>query len=92
MEFDDLSNRVIGCAIEVHRHLGPGLFESAYEQCLAHEERRENPGHSRSPTVDLYEIGGDKDWPADEIQRNKTKRGHQTFRTLISFVLYCPSW
>ena len=37
MEFDDLSNRVIGCAIEVHRHLGPGLLESAYEQCLAHE-------------------------------------------------------
>jgi GxxExxY protein len=28
---------VIGCAIEVHRHLGPGLLESAYEQCLAHE-------------------------------------------------------
>ena len=27
---------MIGCAIEVHRHLGPGLLESAYEQCLAH--------------------------------------------------------
>lgn len=37
MEFDALSNRVIGCAIEVHRHLGPRLLESAYEQCLAHE-------------------------------------------------------
>ncbi len=42
MEFDDLSNRVIGCAIEVHRHLGPGLLESAYEQCLAHELSRHN--------------------------------------------------
>ena len=42
MEFDDLSNRVIGCAIEVHRHLGPGLLESAYEQCLAHELCRNN--------------------------------------------------
>ena len=40
MEFDDLSNRVIGCAIEVHRSLGPGLLESAYEQCLAHELTR----------------------------------------------------
>ena len=40
MEFDDLSNRVIGCAIEVHRELGPGLLESTYEQCLAHELRR----------------------------------------------------
>jgi len=37
MEFDELSNRVIGYAIEVHRHLGPGLLESTYEQCLAHE-------------------------------------------------------
>ena len=37
MEFDELSNRVIGCAIKVHRQLGPGLLESTYEQCLAHE-------------------------------------------------------
>jgi len=37
MEFTDLSNRVLGCAIEVHRNVGPGLLESAYEQCLAHE-------------------------------------------------------
>ena len=42
MEFDDLSSRVIGCAIEVHRHLGPGLLESAYEQCLAHALSRNN--------------------------------------------------
>ena len=37
MEFDELSNQLIGCAIEVHKALGPGLLESAYEQCLAHE-------------------------------------------------------
>jgi len=37
MEFDNLTNRIIGCAIEVHRILGPGLLESSYEQCLAHE-------------------------------------------------------
>lgn len=40
MQFDDLSKRVIGCAIEVHRFLGPGLLESAYEQCLAYELNR----------------------------------------------------
>jgi len=34
---EDLSYAVIGCAIEVHRLLGPGLLESAYEQCLAYE-------------------------------------------------------
>lgn len=37
MEFSDLSNKIIGCAIEVHRALGPGLLESTYEQCLAQE-------------------------------------------------------
>ena len=37
MKFSLLSNRVIGSAIKVHRVLGPGLLESAYEQCLAHE-------------------------------------------------------
>ncbi len=31
MEFSDLSERVIGCAIEVHKALGPGLLESTYE-------------------------------------------------------------
>ena len=37
MEFDTLSKNVIGCAIEVHRQLGPGLLESTYRQCLACE-------------------------------------------------------
>jgi GxxExxY protein len=42
MNEDELSHEIIGAAIEVHRHLGPGLLEAAYEQCLAHElsERR----------------------------------------------------
>jgi GxxExxY protein len=33
----DFSHTVIGLAIEVHRELGPGLLESAYEECLAYE-------------------------------------------------------
>jgi GxxExxY protein len=37
MEFDELSRSVIGCALEVHRNLGPGLLESTYRQCLACE-------------------------------------------------------
>ena len=40
MKFDDLSNKIIGCAIEVHRELSPGLLESTYEQCLAYELSR----------------------------------------------------
>ena len=34
---DLLSGQIIGAAIEVHKHLGPGLLESAYEICLCHE-------------------------------------------------------
>jgi GxxExxY protein len=34
---NDLSGKVIGLCIEIHRELGPGLLESAYEECLAYE-------------------------------------------------------
>jgi GxxExxY protein len=34
---DQISRRIIGAAIEVHRHLGSGLLESAYQSCLAFE-------------------------------------------------------
>ena len=42
MEFEILSKKILGCAIEVHRELGPGLLESTYEKCLAHELRENN--------------------------------------------------
>ncbi|MCR6630357.1 MAG: GxxExxY protein [Magnetospirillum sp.] len=35
--FNELTHRVLGLCIEVHRELGPGLLESAYEEALAHE-------------------------------------------------------
>ena len=34
---EELTDAIIGAAIEIHRELGPGLLESAYEQCLCHE-------------------------------------------------------
>lgn len=37
MEINDLTGEIIWCCIEIHRELGPGLLESAYEQCLAYE-------------------------------------------------------
>lgn len=37
---DQITGRIIGAAIEVHKTLGPGLLESAYEACLAYELRQ----------------------------------------------------
>jgi len=37
MDINELSSKIIGAAIEVHMALGPGLLESAYEECLCHE-------------------------------------------------------
>ncbi len=34
---NQISHKIIGCAIEVHRQLGPGLLESAYQECLYYE-------------------------------------------------------
>jgi len=35
--YEELTERIISAGIEVHKYLGPGLLESAYEQCLCHE-------------------------------------------------------
>ena len=43
----NLTERVIGLAIAVHRHLGPGLLESAYEECLSCELRQAGVEHRR---------------------------------------------
>lgn len=37
MELNQITEKIIGCAIEVHKALGPGLLESAYEECLVFE-------------------------------------------------------
>ena len=47
MDINKLSGDIIGAAIEVHKTLGPGLLESAYEQCLCHELNLSENYHSR---------------------------------------------
>jgi GxxExxY protein len=37
MELNEITQKIIGCAIQVHKSLGPGLLESAYEECLSYE-------------------------------------------------------
>jgi GxxExxY protein len=36
-EIDEISRQVVDCCVKVHRELGPGLLESTYQLCLAHE-------------------------------------------------------
>jgi GxxExxY protein len=39
MEINLITEKIIGCAIDLHRNIGPGLLESAYEECMAFELR-----------------------------------------------------
>ncbi|RJR36854.1 MAG: GxxExxY protein [Deltaproteobacteria bacterium] len=51
MKINDLTKEVIGAAIEVHRTLGPGLLESAYEECLCHELQLRNLNFERQKSL-----------------------------------------
>jgi GxxExxY protein len=51
--YSDLSERVIGLAIEVHRRLGPGLLESAYEECLCFELQSAGVGYRRQVALPI---------------------------------------
>ncbi len=52
-----LTEDVIGCAIEVHRALGPGLLESAYESCLAYEFDLQGIKYERQKVVPIVYKG-----------------------------------
>jgi GxxExxY protein len=50
---DELTEKIIGAAIEVHRTLGPGLLESIYEEALCHELGLRDIGFQRQVAVDI---------------------------------------
>ena len=55
MELNKITGRIIGCAIEVHNILGPGLLESAYEECLSFELEKNGLSYKRQwPTPVVY--------------------------------------
>lgn len=54
---NDLTEAIIGAAIEVHREKGPGLLESTYEACLAHELALRGIAHARQVPVPLVYKG-----------------------------------
>jgi GxxExxY protein len=48
-----LTEEIIGCAIEVHKNLGPGMLESAYEQCLCYELKQAGLNFERQKEVPI---------------------------------------
>lgn len=50
---DEWSGKLIGAAIEVHRHLGPGLLEGAYEECLCRELDLRGIPYLRQHPIDI---------------------------------------
>jgi GxxExxY protein len=53
-QIDELSYKIIGCAIEVHKELGPGLLESIYEKCLLYELKLKGFKVRNQLTVPIY--------------------------------------
>jgi GxxExxY protein len=50
---NDIAYKVVGCAIEVHKQLGPGLLESVYEECLVEELINAKLFHKRQSAVPI---------------------------------------
>jgi GxxExxY protein len=53
LQHEDLTEKLIACAIEVHRYLGPGLLESAYEVCYCRGLALRSVAHERQKTLPL---------------------------------------
>ena len=69
MDFDPVSHAVIGAALEVHKALGPGLLESAYQKCLALELDARGIAYRREVPIPLQFRGAtiDASYRADFI-------------------------
>jgi GxxExxY protein len=84
-EIDRLSNKIIGLAIEIHRHLGPGLLESAYQQSLAYEFSKNNiPFELEKKIPVMYKsVNIDCAYRADMVVDNKILLEFKSFDRLL---------
>jgi GxxExxY protein len=51
MEYEYLTSKIIAAAIEVHKVIGPGMLESAYEECMAHELNQQGLAFERQKAI-----------------------------------------
>jgi GxxExxY protein len=99
MTCTDLTSQIIGAAIKVHRKLGPGLLESAYEACLAYELEQLGLHVQRQKAVPLIygivklECGFRADLVVDGkvVLRSSVKK-HSTRWTKRNYCLTCDCW
>jgi len=73
MLFEDITKVIIGCAIDVHKELGPGLLESAYEECLYYELQKAGLKVEKQKAIPVIykEIKLDCSYRADLIIEDK---------------------
>lgn len=73
MEVNEITKIVIGCAIEVHKQLGPGLLESAYQECLCYELKNKGLQIHREKAMPIIykEIRLDHGYRMDILVENK---------------------
>jgi GxxExxY protein len=57
MEHEELSKRIIGCAMRVHKSLGPGFLESVYQNALAHELTKAGIRHECQHRIQVFYDG-----------------------------------
>jgi GxxExxY protein len=82
---NEISDRVLDCCFKVHKSLGPGLFESVYEEILAHEMSVQNLNYERQRAISLTygDIKLDAAFRADFIVENKVIIEWKSVETIL---------
>ena len=57
MDENEIGEKLLGCALRVHKALGPGLLENAYEACLSYELSKAGPEHQRQLALPIIYDG-----------------------------------
>lgn len=96
MELNELTEKIIGIAMKVHRILGPGLLESAYEQSMMIEFRRQNIPAQNQVLVPIEYEGEtvEKAFRADIVVANQVilelksvkKLDESVYKTLLTYL------
>ena len=73
MNENEITEKIIGCAIKVHKNLGPGLLESAYQECLFYELKKEGLNVEKEKALPLVyeEVKLDCGYRLDLLVENK---------------------